>query len=96
MSDGDKHTRETENRERGKGFWLDGRGAILNCGFREGLTEKVTKNQGQKEELEERTRRRVEALDSKILNPPGGVGSVESPGVSLRHYYSAGHTASAK
>ena len=56
----------------------------------------MTKNQGQKEELEERTRRRAEALDSKILNPPCGMGSVESPGVSQQYYYSAGHTASAK
>ena len=69
---------------------------ILNSVFRGDLTEKVTPNQGQKEELEEHSRPREEALNSKTPNSPGGVGTAAFPGASKWYYYSAEHTASAK
>lgn len=69
---------------------------VLNSVFREDLAEKVTPNQGQKEELEEHSRPREGAPHSKTLNSPGGVGSVELPKAPKWYYSSAEHTASAK
>ena len=68
-----------ETRKKRKEVWLNGRAVVLNSVFREDFAKKVTPNQGQKEELEEHSRPREEAPNSKTLNSPGGVGERGAP-----------------
>lgn len=45
--------RNIKQEKKRKEVWLHGRGVVLSSVFRKDLAEKVTPNQGQKEELEE-------------------------------------------